>query len=603
MSRLWRIWLVLALVVAGCSTPEGRADPTVLLPEQTTILVAKNGPSDEQNAAKLLQKWLRQASGVTTGFDLQNAAPVTTNSEATGRIVIAVGATAQLPTDPRVAKLNDDGFLIHRAGATIAIEGKTAAGTFYGAVAFLDRYAGVRFYMPTDLWTSLPASHQVVFDGRDFLSQPFVESGDVTGINTGGFGDGDWLHRIGGLRRKGGTHQHDMYAIFPPEKFAQQQPEIYPIYDGQRYIPKNASDQNWQIDFTTPITLDVAEQSISDYFRDNPTAAYIAVSVNDSNRWSQSERNQQIIADFKVKDPKGNYTLEATSDIYWRFMNKLAAWMKQEFPSKRLIGLAYISTSGVPTFPLADNIVVYTNLHISELTAYIAAPMGQVPIIDQWLKVAHHYANHEWYEGDGFLLPRIYSGYWSQFMQKLAANIPSAYMHAEGYPNWGFDGPKYYVMTRLWWDPLLDPQKLTGQFCEDMFGPAAPAMNTYFAQLEDLWAHLDNSEGPKRKIGSWSNQFVTTPASRAIIARCHEALQQAVAAAQTDEQKKRVALFVKCFTFSESMFDLAAAPSDEALYNHAVELAKDLATDKWAVYNSATPMQAITAIYKGPAKK
>jgi hypothetical protein len=223
--------------------------------------------------------------------------------------------------------------------------------------------------------------------------------------------------------------------------------------------------------------------------------------------------------------------------------------------------------------------------------------------LDQWLKVAHYYANHEWYEGEGYLLPRIYSGYWSQFLQKLAANMPSAYMHAEGYANWGFDGPKYYVMTRLWWNPQLDPQKLTAQFCDDMFGPAAPAMTAYFSGVESLWMQLDDIEGLKRKIGAWSNQFTTTPASRAIIAQCHDALQQAAAAAQTDDQKQRVALFAKCFAFSESLFDLAATPKDESRYNHAVALAKDLAQDKWAVYNANTPMQAIQAIYKGPANK
>jgi len=176
-------------------------------------------------------------------------------------------------------------------------------------------------------------------------------------------------------------------------------------------------------------------------------------------------------------------------------------------------------------------------------------------------------------------------------------------MHAEAYPNWGFDGPKYYIMTRLWWDPRLDPEKLTSQFCDDMFCPAAPAMNAYFIQLEALWRQMDDIDGPKRKISVWYNQFATTPASRAMIAECHNLLVQAAASAQTDEQKKRIALFAKCFAFSESMFDLAEAPTDEARYNRAVALAQDLAQDKWAVYNPTTPMEAIKAIYQEPAKK
>ena len=153
-----------------------------------------------------------------------------------------------------------------------------------------------------------PPNHNLVFDGADYLSQPFVVSGDITGITNASIGDKHWLKRIGGVRRKGGTHQHNLYAIFPPEKFATFHPEIYPIYDGKRYIPKNANDQTWQADFTEPATLEAAEASITDYFQNNADASYIALSINDSNRWSESERKQgRSSPTFKAKDPQGNY--------------------------------------------------------------------------------------------------------------------------------------------------------------------------------------------------------------------------------------------------------------------------------------------------------
>jgi hypothetical protein len=80
-------------------------------------------------------------------------------------------------------------------------------------------------------------------------------------------------------------------------------------------------------------------------------------------------------------------------------------------------------------------------------------------------------------------------------------------------------------------------------------------------------------------------------------------LQQAAEVAQTPEQQQRIALFAKCFAFSESLFAIAENPKDEALYNRAVALAGELVKDKWTVYNPAQPMQAIRAIYKGPVKK
>jgi hypothetical protein len=597
MFHPWRILMTVILALGLTGGSRCQAQPLTLVPDKTVLVVPAKAEANETAAAKLLQTWLRKASRVDSGFDTVTAMPAETPP---AKIAIALGNTTE-KADPRVAGLNDDGFLIHRVNDhTISIAGPTTGGTYYGAVAFLDRYAGVRFYMPTELWTSLPAKSEIIFDGVDYLSQPFVISCDMSGLNGSALGDGDWQHRFGGSRLKGGTHQHNLGSIFPPEKFAATHPEIYPIYDGQRYIPKSNGDQSWQVNFTEPATLEAAKESITEYFEKNSHDLYIAVSINDGGRWSDDPRDQQIIADFKTRDPSGDYKMEATTDIYWRFMNQLAAWMKEKFPDKLLVGLAYGATSLPPKFPLADNLVVYANFHISELYQYnFPNPVpGKDSLPSQWLDIAHHFGNHEWFEGDGYLIPRMYTDYWSSFMQGLAARLPNAFMHAEAYPNWGFDGPKYYVISKLWWDPSLDPRKILRQFCDDMFGPAAAPMDEYFNQLEALWKQLEDTEGVKRKMTMWSNQFSTTPASRAIIAHCHDLLAQALAAAPTGAPHDRIALFAKCFTFSESLFDLAANPSDEARYNHAVELAKALAPDKWAVYDATVPMKAIQAIYK-----
>ncbi|HTB64322.1 MAG TPA: DUF4838 domain-containing protein, partial [Opitutales bacterium] len=544
----------------------------------------------------------------STGFDIQSTAQGAQNAAqglsqlAEGKVVIVLGTTVAKP-DPRLAALADDGFLIHRENNVINISGHTGNGTYFGAVSFLGRYAGVRFYMPTELWTSLPANHTVVFDGDDVVSNPFVVSGEITGLTGKDWGDPDWAKRIGALRRKGGVHQHNLYSIFPPEEFATTHPEIYPILDGKRYIPANAGDQGWQIDFAEPETLIAAEQSITEYFQKNPTLEYIAVSINDSNRWSQSQRYLDAIAAFKAKEPKGDFQGDAVSDIYWRFMNQLAVWMKQKFPDKLLLGLAYNSTMNVPSFPLEENILVFTVMHLSEFPGYTASTNGQLSVLDTWLAKAHHFGQHEWYEGNGYAMPRIYSGYWSQFMRALAKHYSSAYMHAEGYPNWGYDGPKFYILTQMWWNPQADPVALTRQFCNDMFGPAAKPMADYFTHAEALWTQLDDNEGPKRKIGIWYNQFNTTPTSRQMIQHCHDDLQLAAAAAQTDDEKQRVALFAKCFAFSESVFQLAAKPTDETLYATAVAQAQELAKDKFAIYDPVQLTDAIQAYHKDPVKK
>jgi len=593
--------LTVALAVGLLAVcPTGFAQTLKLLPNKTVLAISSNATSSEKQAAIVLQKWLRKASVSNAGFDvLTETAALKLYPEDT---IIAIGATQWAAAPQAIAALNDDGFLIHAAGSIISISAKTPDGAFYGAMAFLDRYAGVRFYMPGDQWTSLPENHEVAFYGGDYASQPFVTSCDFSGIKQSSSKDDPapvpWVRLVAAARLKGGTHQHNLYAIFPPSQFAQSHPEIYPIYDGKRFIPKSASDSNWQIRFSEPATLECAKLSITAYFASDPGVRYIAVSINDNSRWAEDDDFQKTLAQFKASDPSGNYKTEAESDIYWRFMNQLGAWMMEAFPEKLLVGLAYGPTSAAPQFKLSTNIVAYTVMHIGEIDGYLDAVKGKPAILNQWLDVAHHLGNHDWYEGDGYLIPRIYSGYWSRYMKALAANLPDAFIHCEAYPNWGLDGPKFYIAAKLWWDPKADPKTLTSQFCQDMFGPAAFAMRDYFTKVEDLWVLLDEVDGPKRKIGGWQNQFLTTPTSRSLIAACRASLNEAEMAGGTSEQKDRIMFFSRSFALSESLFALAASPSDAALHQKALHIAQEIAKLPMAVNDPTQPEKAIEEIFK-----
>ena len=169
------------------------------------------------------------------------------------------------------------------------------------------------------------------------------------------------------------------------------------------------------------------------------------------------------------------------------------------------------------------------------------------------------YGNHEWYEGDGFLIPRIYSGYWSQFMQKLAAHLPSAYMHAEGYPNWGFDGPKLLchgqnVVGSPGRSAKADPAVLRRPLW-----PCRPGHEQLFHRWRRSGRSSTTWKVPNASSTVWSTQFTTH--ARQPRNHCNSAIiccSRPPRPPQTDDQKKRIALFTKCFAFSECLFALSA---------------------------------------------
>ncbi|HRU05942.1 MAG TPA: DUF4838 domain-containing protein, partial [Candidatus Brocadiia bacterium] len=555
--------------------PEASKAALRLDPSGTVIVTpARTAEAWTQEAAALLRDYLRKASGAERGFEI-----MVEPGDAKAKAAIALGRT-QYVNDEEIEGLWQDGFVIRRKANVVVVCGGKSRGTFLGAVAFLDRFCGVRFYMPGELFTSLPAEPRLVVPGGvDIRDEPYVKATSMSG-GGGAPGLGEWRKRNNAYSRAGlaGTHQHNMWAAFPPERYAGRYPEIYPLVKGARYIPKDAADQQWNPCFSEPRLLDAAEETLAAYYRRQPKHLWFSFGCQDSHVACECARCQAFYAPFVKADAKEGKE-RAVSELYWRFMNKLAERIEAKLPGKRIEGLGYGVTRFPPPFKLHPNVVVFTNLHIAELEAdeILEARGGGRGRLEEWLDVASAYGNHDWYHGNGYLIPRIYSGYWSRFMRRLKSRIPVTYQHAEMYWNWGLDGPKAWVLCRLWWNPEADAEALLGQFCADMFGPAAEAMKVYFAGLEKLWARLDNIEGPERKLNRWDTQFVTSAQGREMIAACREALDKAAGLARTETQKKRVELFSKTFRLSEGLFALAAAekwdPSRaEALVKYAREV-------------------------------
>lgn len=554
--KISALFLSLLLFCSLCMASE---TPPLQLSPAETIIVIQTPP--DRSTADFLQLWLRKASRSEDGFAVVSAEDAAT-SKAAAKIVL---------NDPAVAlpkNFSDDGFVVRRSGDTVQIKGLAGDATLFGAVEFL-RQLGVTFYLPGELFTTLPKSPELEVGDLNIESTPFVQSLFFSGISEPEHAR--WAKLNAANRRKGGTHQHNSFAIFPPERFAERYPELYPIIDGKRHIPVNAKDQSWQPNFIEPVAVDAALESIEDYFKANPNQRYVAVSIQDGRGFDQGPKTTAVIDRYKASGVD-NPLDRATSEIYWDFLTKLGERLKEQAPGKLLVALAYGGTRFPPKHPLPENVVVYTNFHVAEYGTYEKvreqdAHYGPEP----WLKVAKHYGNHDWYHGSGYLMPRSYSGYWSTYLREVAEKLPDAFMHVETYPNWGFDGHKLYILSRLMWDPSQDPSELTKKLSDDLFGPAGAAMMNYFDILEKLWIQLNITEGPERKLFGWTRAFNTTPESRAMIAEARKNLNEALAKASTPEEKARVELFSDCFGVSEIFFRFAAAETvsseelDEAL--------------------------------------
>ncbi|MBI5685276.1 MAG: DUF4838 domain-containing protein [Verrucomicrobia bacterium] len=570
---------------------------------RTVLVVPTSADAFETKTAALLQHWLRRATHAKDGFEIvaeDKAGGVT------GELMFALGRTRWADAQ-KLAAIWQDGFVIQRKDNIIVIAGGKPRGTLFGAVRFLGRFCGVRFYLPGQLFTSVPRQKPVIPAALNIVEEPFVRATSMSGsLAVPGYAD--WLLFIAGNTRQGlaGTHQHNMWHAFPPEKFASRWPEIYPMVKGKRYVPKTAADQKWNPCFSEPKLLDAAEETVTEYYRAHPDHLWYSFGIQDSHVMCECARCVAFVKPHVERDPKLG-RVAACSELFWRFMNALAERLEKKLPGKYIEGLAYSMTRLPPPFKLHRNIVVFTNFHIAELDAdpFMKPEAYGVTPLDRWLNIAGIYGNHDWHQGNGYLIPRIYSGYWSRFMRHLKSKALFTYQHAETYPNFGLDGAKSYVLAQTWWNPGVDVTALWWQFCDDMFGPAAAPMAEYFATLEKLWTSLDNVEGPERKLNRWSNQFVTSESDREAIHRCRKLLDEAKPLARTEAERKRIELFSKTFRLSEYLFEFAAAPSVSAAKveearRHAREA---IIPDPLTLFHNTRSMEAIEAAIKGAVGK
>ncbi len=533
--------------------------PLKLQPETTRIALPALHPAQGTfQAAEELQQWLRKGCGTTGGFEVVNEASL---KSIEGQVILALGRTGWAD-GVALDRLSPDGFILQRRANVVCIAGAASQGTYHGAMRFLDDIGGVRFYLPTDLFTSSPRSVWEVPLDLHVKSEPFVRSGMISGLADVP-GDGGWWCRNAAVRRRGGTHQHNMFSLFDPVRYAAAHPEIYPLLEGRRHIPADHLDQAWQPCLSATSLVAVAEDAAVRYFRSRPSVAYLACSVQDGHTVCQCEPCRSAYAKHQT-DGRSREEAEAHgfSELYYAFIRRLAVRLQDRAPGKQLVALVYGPARIPPQEKMPPNVVLFTNFHIAELEAdriLAADPATGVSPLDYVLRRCDSFGNHDWYHGNGFLIPRIYSGYWSRFMRHLAERVETAHMYAEAYPNWGLDGPKLSILTRLWWDPRQDVGVLLRQFCQDMFGPAADPMSEYFTALERLWMTLDNVKGPERKLFQWSRQFTADAEDLAVVRRCRTLLEQAASRAATESQKQRIALFAKTFDVPATLYEFTAA--------------------------------------------
>ena len=194
----------------------------------------------------------------------------------------------------------------------------------------------------------------------------------------------------------------------------------------------------------------------------------------------------------------------AMSDRYATFVNILADKLKENFPSRDLYvyDMAYGPNTPAPLQTrMADNTIIgYVGFFP---LGNMASRQEQKAQFKAWSAQAPNlmYRPNYWYFGGGIWgLPEVALSDTIEDYRFLAEhNCIGLDIDVVG-GHWATQGPQYYLLANLAWDPMQDGQALLADYYNRAFGPAAGAIAEYWQLMDE--ARVDVFNHPKHGQGS-----------------------------------------------------------------------------------------------------
>ena len=351
---------------------------------------------------------------------------------------------------------------------------------------------------------------------------------------------------------------HGVDRTFPLKKYGKGEwtGKILPVRYGKRET--KPAPYIWEPCYSNPATASEAVKNISEYLRKHPGQNSYSLVVNDG--W-----NYYCMCPECEKANKGPRTtalepqLVNRSEVYYKWVNRVAKEIRKEFPNILLGVLAYNCVKNPPSFKLEDNVVVTIACEAYALSDPVMKKQLQEMFL-MWKERAGYVGIWEYgYGVVHYSLPRVFFKYQAEQIRWFARNHGEVGF-VEAMPNFG-QGPHLYLYLKLFYDPEIDVEKTLDEWYEAAVGKeAAPYLKQYYALWNEFW------DGPARKT-QWYNSVkyvylalgidgaYHNAVSPDLPRKCRELMEKTVAAANRSGdagQKKRAAYLMKEFELYEA---------------------------------------------------
>ena len=462
-------------------------------------------------------------------------------------------------------------------------------GSLFAAYAFLERFCGVRWYLPTDLGITYTPRKTLLVSGQDIRRTPHMTyrwiglgrpyPADLCG-DTAGTGD---LKDMGPAVRPMDMNEFHVWMLrtgMGGEPY-QATHSFYGYYDRFWNQKGKVPDETWakwknwfaegytekrppQMCYTDPGLIAQVVQDARDFFdgkglkvRGYGRGDYFSVEAMDGRRWCKCSRCRELHAAPAARG-KGRYSNDRASTYWFGFVNKVAREVRKTHPDKYIATLAYSDHSYPPVGEAMEpNVAVTACMHSRYWYDPNMMQDGDLLFLNAWagtgceLRLWLYYCFPAYHGTRGDY--RVFPGFFAHaivdhmkiFREAGVCGIeyqPSYLLSQDG--RWGlqgglFDQLEYYITWKLADDPDLDGDELIDEFFMRYYGAAAEPMKAFYEMAESIYWNVENHQGlsPEK---DWKH--LGTPERMTALGGL---MERAKRAATTDLEKKRVALFDK----------------------------------------------------------
>ncbi|MBT7304167.1 MAG: DUF4838 domain-containing protein, partial [Victivallales bacterium] len=485
-----------------------------------------------------------------------------------------IGKTNRVVARPEIP---EEGYAIAVDGERLLLLGGEKSGPLTAVLAFLEEDLGVRWYAPAMRnggWTPLSGALNAKRWGQGDVrvpQQPTLQATVVPRTAAPAFAIrllswkrsyNPWAlrNRInGGFASHHGQHSylhggffvHTFHFLVPPKTHFETHPEYFSLVKGERRW-KNA-----QICLANPEVAKVAAETVAKLLRGTPKSQHATkhlVSVSGMD-WLGDCECDPCKALAKAS---GGY-----SGLQLAFVNRVAEQLAPEFPWVTLTTLAYRQSKQLPNPAMKahPNVAVRfcTDFGASFTWPYHSLYDTQIPDLAEQRK---------WFEGWQAISPRMHLWIYPHQYRHALAPMPSirgvtdnlryfherqaesVYVQQSIYKDYGREAMRYWVFSKLMWDPTRNVEDLIRDFVWGYYGAAAPAV---YEHEKLLWDHITKHADLSR-ARDWIYAIHHEEMYRhGFIKKARAILDRAAAATDDGEIKQRIAMLKVGVVYVESV--------------------------------------------------